>query len=79
MKIWRSNAIKNGETTLQQVEKEQKDFEKELNETTWENPKHKSNNKLYAIKNVENLYDSRQKIIDLLNDNSKIRFEAIYK
>ena len=28
---------------------------------------------------MKNLYDSRQKIIDLLNDNSKIRSEAIYK
>ena len=25
------------------------------------------------------LYDSRQRIIDLLNDNAKIRSEAIYK
>ena len=71
--------IKNGDTTLQQVEKQQKDFKKELNEITSGNPKHKSNNQLYVIKNVKNLYDSRQKIIDLLNDNSKIRSEAIYK
>ena len=32
-----------------------------------------------AIKNVRNLYDSRQKIIKLLNGNAKIRSEAIYK
>ena len=51
----------------------------ELNEITSGNPKHKSNNQLYITKNVKNLYDSRQKIIDLLNDNSKIRSEAIYK
>ena len=31
---------------------------------------------MYLIKNVKNLYDSRQKIIDLLNDNSKIISEA---
>ena len=71
--------MKNGDTTLQQVEKQQKDFKKEFNEITSGNPKHKSNNKLYAIKNVKNLYDSRQKIINLLNDNSKIRSEAIHK
>ena len=29
--------------------------------------------------NVTNLYNSRQKIIDLLNDNSRIRPESIYK
>ena len=36
--------MKNGDTTLQQVEKQQKDFKKELNEITSGNPKHKSNN-----------------------------------
>ena len=71
--------MKNGDTTLQQVEKQQKDFKKELNEITSGNPSHKSNNQLYVIKNVRNLYDSRQKIINLLNDNAKIRSEAIYK
>ena len=34
---------------------------------------------MYVIKNVKNLYNSRQKIIDLLNDNSRIRSEAINK
>ena len=71
--------LKNGEKTLQQVEKEQKNFKKELSEITTGNPKHKSEKQLYTIKNIKNLYDSRQKIIDLLNDNSKIRSEAIYK
>ena len=40
---------------------------------------HTSEKQLYTIKNVKNLYDSRQKIIDLLNDNAKTRSEAIYK
>ena len=43
------------------------------------NPDHKSSKQLYTIKNVKNLHDSRQKIIDLLNSYSKIRSEAIYK
>ena len=73
------NQLKNGEKTLQQTEKEQKDFKKELNETTSGNQSHKSNNQLYVIKNVKDLYDSRQKIINLLNDNAKIRSEALYK
>ena len=34
---------------------------------------------LYTIENVKNLYESRQKIINLLNDYLKIRSEAIYK
>ena len=71
--------MKNGDTTLQQVEKQQKDFKKELNEITSGNPEHESDNQLKVIKNVKNIYYSRQKIINLLNDNSKIRSEAIYK
>ena len=31
------------------------------------------------MKNIKNLYDLRQKIINLLNDNAKVRSEAIYK
>ena len=77
--MYTSDQLKNGETTLQQVEKQQKDFKRELNEITSGNPNHKSDNQLYVIKNVKNLYDSRQKIINLLNDNAKIRSEAIYK
>ena len=30
-------------------------------------------------KNIKNLYDSRQQITDLLNDNSRIRSTAIYE
>ena len=43
------------------------------------NPKHKNERQLYTIKNVKNLYYSRQKIVDLLNDNSRIRSEVIYE
>ena len=71
--------VENGDTTLQQVEKQQKDFKKELNEITSGNPKHKSSSQLYVIENVKNLYNSRQKIIDLLNDHAKVKSEAIYK
>ena len=34
---------------------------------------------LYTIKNVKNLYDSRQKIVDLFNNYSKIKSEPIYR
>ena len=71
--------MKNGDTLLQEVEKQKKDFKKELNEIKSGNPKHKSNNQLYVKENIKNLYNLRQKIIDLLNDNSKNRSEAIYK
>ena len=54
-------------------------FKKIINEIISGNPKHKSDSQLYIIKNVKNLYNSRQKIIDLLNDNSRITSEAIYE
>ena len=57
------NQLKSGDTTLQQAEKQQKDFKKELNEITSGNPKHKSDNQLNVIKNVKNLYDSNKKLL----------------
>ena len=71
--------MKNGEKRLQQVEEEQRKCKKDLREITSGNSKHKSVEQSYTIKNVRTLYDSRQKIIDLLNNNAKIRSEAIDK
>ena len=73
------NQLKNGEKTLKQVEEDQKKIKSELNEITSGNPKHKNEEQSYTIKNVKNLYDSREKIINLLNDNAKITSESIYK
>ena len=56
------NQLKNDDTTLQKVEKQQKDFKKELNEITLGNPKHTSSNQLYVIENVKNLYNSNKKL-----------------
>ena len=41
--------------------------------------KHKSEMQLYTIKNNKILYDSRQKIIDLFTNYSKIKSESIYR
>ena len=71
--------LKKGEKTLQQVEDDQKIFKSELNEITSGNLKHKSDKQLYTLKSVKDLYNSRQKIINLLNDNVKIRSEVICK
>ena len=69
--------LKWGGKTSKQVEQEQENFRSELNEIT--RGSSKSQTQLDTIKNAKNLYNSRQKIIDLLNDNSRIRFEVIYK
>ena len=71
--------MKKRDITLQVVEKQRKNFKKELNEITSGNPKYKNNNQLHVMKNAKNLYNSRKKIIDLRNDNSRIRSETIYK
>ena len=48
--VYTYNQLKNGDKTLQQIEKEQEDFKIDLNEITSGNPKHKSDSHLYTIK-----------------------------
>ena len=61
------------------AEEDQKSFKREFGQIKSGNPAHKRDKQLYVIKNVKNLYDSRQKIIDLFKSYSKIRSEGIYK
>ena len=61
------------------VEEDQEKFKREFSQIKSGNPKHKSEMQLYTIRNVKNLYDSRQKIIDLFNNYSKIKSESIYR
>ena len=71
--------IKSGGATLQKKEKEKRKSKSELNEITRRDPKHKSKDHSDTIKNVQNLYDSRQKIIDLFHSDAKIRSKAIHE
>ena len=50
--------MKDRKVTLQQVEKQPKDFKKELNEITSGNLKDKSNNQLYIMKSDKKIYNS---------------------
>ena len=60
--------LKKDDKTLKQVEKKKQiNFKTELNEII--RGSKKSLRQLSTIKNVKNLYNARQKIIDLLNDN----------
>ena len=70
--------IREGDILLEMAEEDQKKFKREFGQIKSGNPDHKSDKQLYTIKNVKNLYDSRQKIIDLFNNYSKIRSGAIY-
>ena len=55
-----------------------KKIKREFGQIKSGSPDHKSDKQLYTIKNVKNLYESRQKDIDLFNSYSKIRSEAIH-
>ena len=70
--------IRDEDILLKMAEEDQKKFKREFGQIKSGNPDHKSDKQLYTIKNVKNLYDSRQKIIDLFNNYSKIRSEALY-
>ena len=73
------NDIKNGETSIEKIEGDQKQFKSDLHQITTENPKYKKEYLLNTIKNIKNLYNSRQKVIDLFNDYALIRSEAMFK
>ena len=70
--------IRDGDKTLQEIKEDQKELKSSLGEITSGNPKHKRECQLDTIKSVQSLHDSRQKVIDLFNNNAKIRSEASY-
>ena len=55
--------IKNGNVWTEKVEEEQKQFKSKLNEITTKNSKTKSKDQVYTIKNIENLHNSREKVV----------------
>ena len=73
------NEIKNGNISIEKIGEDQKQFKSKLNEITIGKQKHKSKNQLDTIKNIKNLYTSRDKFINLYNVHAKIISEAMYK
>ena len=71
------NQLKNGDKTLSPAEEDQRKFRSDLGQIS--SGYRKSEHQLNTIKNVKNLFNSRQNIINLLNDNSRIRSEAFSK
>ena len=72
------NEVKYGNDSIEKIEEDQKQFKSKLNEITTGNPK-KSKDQLYTIKDIKNLYNSRDKVIKLNNDYAKIISEFMYK
>ena len=58
---------------------DQNKFKSNLNEISKGNLKNREKYQSDAIKNIKNLYGSRKKVIDLFNDYTKIKSEAMYK
>ena len=61
------NDIKNGNAALETIEENQKQFKLNLREITKGNPKYRKKDQLSTIKNIINLYNSREKVIKLFN------------
>ena len=72
------NEVKYGNDSIEKIQEDQKQFKSKLNEITTGNPK-KSKDQLYTIKDIKNLYNSRDKVIKLNNDYAKIISEVMYK
>ena len=67
------NEIKNGNISLKKKKKkEQNEFKSNFGEIKTGNPKRKEKYQSDTIKNIKNIWDLRQKIIDLLSDSEKI-------
>ena len=60
--------IRDWEISLEMAEENQKIFKTKYGQIKSGNPERKSGKQLYTIRSVKNLYDSRQKIIDLFNN-----------
>ena len=71
--------IRDSDKALQEIEEDQKKLKSSLCEITSGNLKHKREYQLDTVRNVQSLYDSRQKVKVLFNDNAKIRSKSIHK
>ena len=69
--------IKEGIIMLEKAEEEQKEFKREISDIL--KGKNKTVGQVYAINNIKTLYESREKVIKLFDDYSRIVFEAKYK
>ena len=71
--------IKNSNISIKKAKKDQKKFKSRLSKITSRNPKCRKEYQLDAIQNIKNLYNSRQKVINLFNDYAKTRSETMCK
>ena len=73
------NEIKNGNISIEKVGKGQEQCKSKLNQITIGNRKNKLKTPLDTIKNIKNLYNSREEVVKLYNDYAKIISIATHK
>ena len=73
------NDIKIGETSVEKIEADQKQFKSDLNQITIGNPKYNGEYQSNTITNIKNFYNSRQRVIDLFNGYAKITLKLCIK
>ena len=63
--------IHNGNITLEDVEKEKRNLKAELGRIKHGDPKNKSLEQTKTINNINNLYNSREEVVQMFNDYTK--------
>ena len=71
--------VHSGDKTLEHIEQEQNKLKKEINIIKQGNPKNRSEKQQETIDNIENLYKSRQEVVNMFNDCAKNVSKSIYK
>ena len=74
-----SKNVHSGDKTLEDMEQEQNKFKKEINIIKQGNPKKRSEKQQETINNVENLYKSRQEVVNMFNNYARNMSKSIHK
>ena len=77
MNIFKS--IHSGDKTLEDIEQEKNKFKKEITIIRQGNPKKRSEKQEATIDNIENLYKSRQKVVNMFNNYAKNVSKSIHE
>ena len=72
-------SIYNGSIPLEDVEKEQIEFKRDLNHIRQRNPKNRSKEQEKTINNIKNIYESRQKVVQMFIDYPREKSRRIYE
>ena len=72
-------SIHDGDIVLEDAEKEQITFKSDIGQINHRNPKHKSPEQTQTIRNIKNIYNSREEVAEMFNDYAKNMSRNIYE